>query len=487
MHHLKSRPSAVPKGLPVTSRRGSVRKSHKSSENLRGRAGAVKNKLVKHLPRGLEKKKEETKDFEASKYSEHGIPGSTLLQTDWMARSSFRSWKGLKNLQKGNMFVISLSAADVIDAVYPYPLHIRSILQNQWQFGEVQCQLAAFFHGLSCNASLYNIMSIAINFNNESNDNIRSFAGNDTALPASEISKTVTILLATVMIFTTTMDIFGNILVMLSVLHNRKLRNAGNMFVISLSAADVLGAVYPYPLIIRSILQNQWQFGEIQCQISAVFQGLSFNASIYNIMVIAINRWCCICHAMSYEKIFTMRNTCFFIFLAWIISFSLVLPVPIVGALQYNPHVYICTFLANVNEAFTIGVTVCLYIFPVSIVILCYGNIWITVIQVKYRLKKDSKQTLQPSDMRNFVTMFSVFVVFAICWAPFTIPGLIGAFSPPGKAPNFPDWLFVLGFFSACFNSCLNGIVYGIFNKNFRQEYKRILWSLITFIMRCIN
>ncbi|XP_043935181.1 melatonin receptor type 1A-like [Protopterus annectens] len=319
---------------------------------------------------------------------------------------------------------------------------------------------------------------------NTSTDGSILLAQNNTAFPVYEISEGLTLLLATVMIFTTTMDIFGNILVVLSVLQNKKLRNAGNMFVISLSAADVIGAVYPYPLLIRSILQNQWQFGEIQCQIAAFFHGLSFNASVYNIMLIAINRWCCICHAMKYEKIFSMKNTYCYIFLTWTISFSLILPDSLVGALQYNPHLYICTFLFTANEALTIGVAVFHFIFPLTVVILCYASIWITVIQVKYRLKKDSKQTLRPSDMRNFLTMFAVFVLFAVCWSPFSIPGLIAGFSPRGKAPNFPVWLVVLGFFSACFNSCLNGIVYGIFNKNFRQEYKHILWSLLIFIIR---
>ncbi|XP_043935180.1 melatonin receptor type 1C-like [Protopterus annectens] len=320
-------------------------------------------------------------------------------------------------------------------------------------------------------------------FINTSTDGSRPIDGNHTAFPAYEISKGLTILLASVMIFTITVDIFGNILVVLSVLQNKKLKNAGNMFVISLSAADAIGALYPYPLLIGSILQNQWPFGEMQCQIAAFILGLSFNASVYNIMAIAINRWCCICYAMKYDKIFTMKNTYCYICLTWTISFSLILPDSLVGALQYNQHLYICILSFTANEALTLSVVVFHFIFPLTIVILCYASIWITVIQAKYRLKKDSKQTLQPSDMRNFLTMFAVFVLFAVCWSPFSIPALIAGFSPRRKAPNFPIWLIVLGFFSACFNSCLNGIVYGVFNKNFWQEYKRILLSLL-FIIR---
>ncbi|XP_043935174.1 melatonin receptor type 1C-like [Protopterus annectens] len=319
---------------------------------------------------------------------------------------------------------------------------------------------------------------------NTSINDSRSLVQNHTAFPFYEISEGVTILLTTVMIFTTITDIFGNILVVLSVLQNKKLRNAGNMFAISLSAADVVGAVYPYPLLIRSILQSQWQFGEMQCHIAAFIHGLSLHASVYNIMVIAINRWCCICYEMKYDKIFTMKNTYCYILLIWTISFILVLPDPLVGALQYNPRVYICSFLSSANEALTVSVAVFHFVLPVTIVILCYASIWIKVILVKYRIKKDSKQVFQSSDMRNFLTMFAVFVLFAVCWAPFSIPGLIAVFSPPGKALKFPDWLFVLGFFSICFNSCLNGIVYGVFNKNFRQEYKLILWSLVKCIIR---
>ncbi|XP_043935175.1 melatonin receptor type 1A-like [Protopterus annectens] len=303
------------------------------------------------------------------------------------------------------------------------------------------------------------------------------------SLRQHHVYKGLTILLATVMIFTTIMDIIGNILVVMSVLQNKKLRNAGNMFVISLSAADITGAVYPYPLLIRSILQNQWQFGETQCQISSFIHALGLHASAYNIMVIAINRWCCICHGRNYGKIFSMKNSFYYILLIWIISLISLLATHFMGAIQYNPQVYMCTLLVTANEALTVVLSVFHFILPVTIVILCYVNIWIMVICVKYRIKKDNKQTISSTDMKNFLTMFAVFVLFAICWAPFSIPALIVVFSPPGKAPNFPDWLFVIGFFTTCFNSCLNGIVYGVFNKNFRQEYKRILWSLLTLIM----
>ncbi|XP_043935189.1 melatonin receptor type 1C-like [Protopterus annectens] len=310
---------------------------------------------------------------------------------------------------------------------------------------------------------------------------------NFSDFPAYVISKGLTVLLAGVMFFTTLMDIFGNMLLILSVLQNKKLQNAGNMFVISLSAADIIVAVYPYPLLIGAILQNQWTFGNIHCQISSLIHSLSFIGSVYNIMAIAINRWCCICHSIRYDNLYSMRNTYIHIFLTWAVSFILLLFMFLVGVSKYNPQIYSCMIIFAATVSLNISVPIIHFIIPVSVVIYCYVQIWILVIQVKYRVRQDSKQKLKPAEVRNFLTMFLVFVLFAVCWSPFSIPALIQGFSPPGKAPKFPDWLFVVGYFTACFNSCLNGMVYGVFNQNFRQEYKKILWSLCTFILRGIH
>ncbi|XP_010152159.1 PREDICTED: melatonin receptor type 1C-like [Eurypyga helias] len=253
-----------------------------------------------------------------------------------------------------------------------------------------------------------------------------------------------------------------------------------NIFVVSLSVADLVVAVYPYPLILSAIFHNGWTMGNVHCQISGFLMGLSVIGSIFNITAIAINRYCYICHSLRYDKLFNLKNTCCYLCLTWTLTVVAIVPNFFVGSLQYDPRIYSCTFAQTVSTSYTITVVVVHFIVPLSIVTFCYLRIWILVIQVKHRVRQDCKQKLRAADIRNFLTMFVVFVLFAVCWGPLNFIGLAVSINPSKVQPHIPEWLFILSYFMAYFNSCLNAVIYGLLNQNFRKEYKRILLTLRT-------
>ncbi|XP_066570857.1 melatonin receptor type 1C [Amia ocellicauda] len=303
---------------------------------------------------------------------------------------------------------------------------------------------------------------------------------NRSSLAAQSPSAGVNAALAGVLICTTVVDILGNLLVILSVFRNKKLRNAGNIFVVSLSVADLVVAVYPYPLVLMAIFHNGWKMGDLHCQVSGFIMGLSVIGSIFNITAIAINRYCYICHSLQYDRLYSIKNTCCYLCLTWVLTAIATVPNFFVGSLQYDPRVFSCTFTQTVSSSYTIAVVVIHFIVPLLVVSFCYLRIWVLVIQVKHRVKPENKQKLKPSDLRNFLTMFVVFVLFAVCWAPLNFIGLAVAINPMQVAPNIPEWLFITSYFMAYFNSCLNAVIYGLLNQNFRKEYKRILLALCT-------
>ncbi|KTG32914.1 hypothetical protein cypCar_00019141 [Cyprinus carpio] len=253
-------------------------------------------------------------------------------------------------------------------------------------------------------------------------------------------------LLSSVLITTIIVDVLGNLLVIVSVFRNRKLRKAGNAFVVSLAIADLVVAIYPYPLVLTAIFHDRWIAGDIHCQISGFLMGLSVIGSIFNITGIAINRYCYICHSLKYDKLFSNKNTVCYVVLVWALTILAIVPNWFVESLQYDPRVYSCTFAQSVRK----------------------------------RVKPDSRPKIKPQDFRNFLTMFVVFVLFAVCWAPLNLIGLAVAIHPRlGQA--IPEWLFTASYFMAYFNSCLNGVIYGVLNHNFRKEYKRIILAIFKF------
>ncbi|XP_044609411.1 melatonin receptor type 1B [Equus asinus] len=281
--------------------------------------------------------------------------------------------------------------------------------------------------------------------------------------------------LAAVLIVTTAVDIVGNLLVILSVLRNRKLRNAGNLFLVSLALADLVVALYPYPLILVAIFHDGWALGEVHCKASAFVMGLSVIGSVFNITAIAINRYCCVCHSVAYQRICRHWHARLYICLVWLLTVVALVPNFSVGSLEYDPRIYSCTFIQTASAEYTAAVVVIHFFLPIAVVSFCYLRIWVLVLQARRKVKSENKLRLRSSDVRSFLTMFLVFVIFAICWAPLNCIGLAVAINPEEMAPQVPEWLFVTSYFLAYFNSCLNAIVYGLLNQNFRKEYKNIV------------
>ncbi|TNN47205.1 Melatonin receptor type 1A [Liparis tanakae] len=255
-----------------------------------------------------------------------------------------------------------------------------------------------------------------------------------------------------------------------------------NAFVVSLALADLVVALYPYPLVLSAIFHDGWIAGYVHCQISGFLMGLSVIGSIFNITGIAVNRYCYICHGARYARLFSHGNTACYVALVWALTVLAVAPNWFVGSLRYDPRVYSCTFAQSVSSAYTIAVVVVHFVVPIGIVSYCYLRIWTLVLRVRRRVKPDSRPKVKPHDVRSFLTMFVVFVLFAVCWAPLNLIGLAVALDP-ALSRAIPGWLFTASYFMAYFNSCLNAVVYGALNHNFRKEYKRIV--LIVFRLRC--
>ncbi|CAH6779816.1 melatonin-related receptor [Phodopus roborovskii] len=291
-----------------------------------------------------------------------------------------------------------------------------------------------------------------------------------------------------VMVITVVLDLIGNSMVILAVSKNKKLRNSGNIFVASLSVADMLVAIYPYPMMLYAMSVGGWDLSQLQCQIVGLVSGLSVVGSIFNITAIAINRYCYICHSLQYKRIFSLRNSCIYLIITWVMTVLAVLPNMYIGTIEYDPRTYSCIFNYTNNSAFSVTIVCIHFVLPLFIVGYCYTKIWIKVLAARDSAGQNPEN--QFAEVRNFLTMFVIFLLFAVCWCPINVLTVLVAVSPKDMAGKIPNWLYLTAYCIAYSNSCLNAIIYGILNESFRREYWTIFHALrhpILFISRLIT
>ncbi|KAL6093392.1 hypothetical protein STEG23_026159 [Scotinomys teguina] len=290
------------------------------------------------------------------------------------------------------------------------------------------------------------------------------------------------------MIITVVLDLIGNSMVLLAVTKNKKLRNSGNIFVASLSVADMLVAIYPYPMMLYAMSVGDWDLSQLQCQIVGFVSGLSVVGSIFNITAIAINRYCYICHSLQYKRIFSLRNTYIYLVITWVMTVLAVLPNMYIGTIEYDPRTYSCTFNYENNAVFPVTIVCIHFVLPLIVVGYCYIKIWMKVLAARDPAEQNPDN--QFAEVRNFLTMFVIFLLFAVCWCPINVLTVLVAVSPKDMAGKIPNWLYLAAYCVAYFNSCLNAVIYGILNESFRREYWTIFHALrhpILFISHVIT
>ncbi|XP_003943466.1 melatonin-related receptor [Saimiri boliviensis] len=295
-------------------------------------------------------------------------------------------------------------------------------------------------------------------------------------LPQPDYPPALIIFMFCAMVITIVVDLIGNSMVILAVTKNKKLRNSGNMFVVSLSVADMLVAIYPYPLMLHAMSIGGWDLSQLQCQMVGFITGLSVVGSIFNIVAIAINRYCYICHSLQYERIFSVRNTCIYLVVTWIMTILAVLPNMYIGTIEYDPRTYTCIFNYLNNSVFAVTIVCIHFVLPLLIVGFCYVRIWTKVLVARDPAGQNPDNQL--AEVRNFLTMFVIFLLFAVCWCPINVLTVLVAVSPKEMAGKIPNWLYLAAYFIAYFNSCLNAVIYGLLNENFRREYWTIFHAM---------
>ncbi|XP_071407010.1 histamine H1 receptor [Pithys albifrons albifrons] len=118
-----------------------------------------------------------------------------------------------------------------------------------------------------------------------------------------------------------------NILVLCAVKTERKLQTVGNLYIVSLSVADLIVGAAVMPLNIVYLLNPVWPLGLPACLFWLSMDYVASTASIFNLFILCIDRYRSVQQPLKYLKYRTKTRALLMILGVWLLSFTWVIPI----------------------------------------------------------------------------------------------------------------------------------------------------------------
>nr|AXF50641.1 CCK/sulfakinin receptor 1 [Crassostrea gigas] len=322
----------------------------------------------------------------------------------------------------------------------------------------------------------------------------------------------------------------GNILVIATLVQNKRMRTVTNVFLLNLSFSDLLLAVFCMPFNIIPMLMRNFVFGPTVCYLSRYFQGVSVGVSSFTLVAISLERYFAICRPLQSRKWQTLSHAYRSILLIWGVAFVIMIPIPVhTNYENKRPGMYRCRekWEAEIVERiYTVFLVLMLLVIPLIAMSVAYGIVMhtlyedITVSRDTNGLNRprhsESIRSLENSSFRRFLgnggdglsstestphkrpeqrcmirhsnpernraakvrvirMLFAVVIEYFICWTPMYAVQTWKSFHEPSLTQYFSNLTLSLVYMLAYLSSACNPVTYCLMNKSFRQSFRSVL------------
>ncbi|XP_040448594.1 histamine H1 receptor [Falco naumanni] len=118
-----------------------------------------------------------------------------------------------------------------------------------------------------------------------------------------------------------------NILVLCAVKTEKKLQTVGNLYIVSLSIADLIVGAAVMPLNIVYLLSPVWTLGLPVCLFWLSMDYVASTASIFNLFILCVDRYRSVQQPLKYLKYRTKMRASLMILGCWLLSFMWIIPI----------------------------------------------------------------------------------------------------------------------------------------------------------------
>ncbi|XP_070552957.1 cholecystokinin receptor type A-like [Ptychodera flava] len=306
--------------------------------------------------------------------------------------------------------------------------------------------------------------------------------------------------------------VVGNILVIVTLVQNKRMRTVTNIFLLSLSVSDLLFALFCMPItIVGAILQN-FIFGAGFCRILPYVQVITVFVSVWTMVTISMERYFAICRPLTSRGWQTKAHAYKMIAGVWVAGFVLFIPTAYYTKLTEmpKPHTYKCREdwpSPLFNKIYITLMFSVLMAIPLLVMIIAYALIILELWRgMRYEKQPASDQegtkngsrkpangdgktgdsgsknmktrtaaprsTSNNAAKRRVVKMLIVVVVlFFVCWTPTWCLNMWLAFDRFGALTSVSPLDAAVVKLLTYISCCVNPITYCFMNKRFRQGF----------------
>ncbi|KAL7843110.1 hypothetical protein AOLI_G00246220 [Acnodon oligacanthus] len=123
------------------------------------------------------------------------------------------------------------------------------------------------------------------------------------------------------------LTVIMNILVLFAVRKERTLHTVGNLYIVSLSLADLIVGATVMPLNMVYLLEDEWRLGRVVCQFWLVMDYVASTASIFSLFILCLDRYRSVRQPLRYLKYRTRGRATLMICAAWLLSMTWIIPI----------------------------------------------------------------------------------------------------------------------------------------------------------------
>ncbi|CRK89466.1 CLUMA_CG003205, isoform C [Clunio marinus] len=331
----------------------------------------------------------------------------------------------------------------------------------------------------------------------------------------------ITAFTASLMIFIIIAAIFGNLLVIISVMRVRKLRVITNYFVVSLALADIMVAMMAMTFNFSVQITGRWLFGRFMCDVWNSLDVYFSTASILHLCCISVDRYYAIVKPLKYPINMTKRKVAIMILTTWI-SPALLSFVPIFcGWYTTKKHLADELLFPNdcnfkVNKIYSVVSSSISFWIPCTIMLFTYHAIFkeadrqekqlamrhgnamlmhrhsncgpsnngelsgsgssktltLHEVESEHTPTKDKHLNKMKREHKAARTLGIIMGTFIACWLPYVTASLCG------DSCKIPEIFVAILFWIGYSNSTLNPLIYAYFNRDFREAFTSTLHCL---------